>query len=46
MNTTIPVEITSILLPFAALFTKPVWGYAQTLVMGAILTTLKRTITS
>lgn len=44
MNTTIPVEITSILLPFAALFTKPVWGHAQTLVMGAILTTGKRTI--
>jgi hypothetical protein len=46
MNTTIPVEIASILLPFAAVFTKPVWGHAQTLLMGAILTTLKRTITS
>jgi hypothetical protein len=46
MNTTIPVEIASILLPFAALFTKPVWGHAQTLLMGAILTTGKRTITS
>lgn len=46
MNTTIPVEIASILLPFAAIFTKPVWSHVQTLVMGAILTTDKRTITS
>ncbi len=46
MNTTIPVEIAIIVLPFAALFTKPVWGHAQTLVMGAILTAGKRTITS
>lgn len=46
MNTTIPSEIASILLPFAAVFTKPVWDHAQTLVMGAILTTGKRTITS
>ncbi|MBD2365453.1 transposase [Anabaena minutissima FACHB-250] len=46
MNTTIPVEIASVLLPFAAVFTKPVWCHVQTLVMGAILTTGKRTITS
>ena len=46
MNTKIPVEIASILLPFAALFSKPVWGHAQTLLIGAILTTGKRTITS
>ncbi|MBD2524568.1 transposase, partial [Nostoc sp. FACHB-133] len=46
MNTTIPVEIASILLPFRALFTKPVWYHVQTLVIGAILTTGKRTITS
>jgi len=46
MNTTIPVEIASVLLPFAAVFTKPVWCHVQTLLMGAILTTLKRTITS
>jgi hypothetical protein len=42
----LPVEIASIILPFAALFSKPVWSHAQTLVMGAILTTGKRTITS
>ncbi len=46
MNRTIPVEIASILLPFAAVFTEPVWGRVQTLLMGAILTTGKRTITS
>jgi hypothetical protein len=46
MNTTIPVEIVSILLPFAAIFTKPVWSHVQTLVIGAILTTGKRTVTS
>ena len=46
MNTTIPVEIASVLLPFAAVFTKPVWCHVQTLLMGAILTTGKRTITS
>ena len=46
MNTKIPVEITSFLLPFAAIFTKPVWGHAQTLLMGAILTTGKRTMSS
>jgi hypothetical protein len=43
MNTKIPVEIASILLPFATLFTKPVWGYAQTLLMRGILTTGKLT---
>jgi hypothetical protein len=42
---TIPVEIASVLLPFAAVFTKPVWCHVQTLLMGAILTTGKRTIT-
>lgn len=46
MNTKIPVEIASIVLPFATLFTKPVWNNAQTLLVGAILTTGKRTITS
>lgn len=46
VNTVIPVEIASIVLPFAALFTKPVWGHVQILLVGAILTTGKRTITS
>jgi hypothetical protein len=46
MNTIIPVEIASIVMPFAALFTKPVWRNAQILLVGAILTTGKRTITA
>lgn len=46
MNTIIPVEIASIVLPFATLFSKPVWSNAQILLVGAILTTGKRTITS
>lgn len=41
-----PVEIASIVLPFAALFTKPVWSHIQILLVGVILTTGKRTITS
>jgi hypothetical protein len=46
VNTNLPVEIASMLLPFAVLFTKPVWSHAQILLVGAILTTGKRTITS
>jgi DDE superfamily endonuclease len=46
VNTIIPVEIASVVMPFAALFTKPVWKHAQILLVGAILTTGKRTITS
>ncbi|MEH1985206.1 IS701 family transposase [Nostoc sp.] len=46
MNTTIPVEIATIFLQFATIFTKPVWSHAQILLVGAILTTGKRTITS
>jgi hypothetical protein len=46
VNTTIPVEIVTIVLPFATIFTKPVWSHAQILLVGAILTTGKRTITS
>ena len=46
MNLNLPVEIVSIILPFAALFSKPVWSHAQILLVGAILATGKRTITS
>ena len=42
----LPVEIASIILPFAALFSKRVWCHAQVLVVGAILATGKRTVTS
>lgn len=46
MNTVIAVEIASIVLPFATLFSKPVWSQALFLLVGAILTTGKRTMTS
>lgn len=45
MSPNLPVEIASIILPFAALFSKRVWCHAQILVVGAILATGKRTIT-
>ena len=46
MSLSLPVEVAKIILPFAALFSKRVWGHAQILVVGAILATGKRTITS
>ena len=42
----LPVQVASIIEPFAAVFSKRVWCQAQILVVGAILTTGKRTITS
>jgi len=39
VNAMIPVEIAGIILPFAGLFTKPVWNHVQILLVGAILTT-------
>ena len=41
-----PTEVARILQPFAVMFTKPVWARIQILLVGAILTTGKRTITS
>jgi hypothetical protein len=46
VNLNLPVEIISIILPFAALFSKPVWSHVQILLVGAILVTGKRTMTS
>ena len=46
MSLNLPVEVASIIEPFAALFSKRVWDQAQVLLVGAILTTGKRTITS
>ena len=46
MNLKMPPEVARLLQPFAAIFTKPVWARAQILLVGAILTTGKRTITS
>ena len=46
MSFNLPVEIISVLLPFSELFSKKVWNHVQLLLVGAILTTGKRTITS
>ena len=46
MSLSLPVEIANIILPFAPLFSKRVWSHAQILVVGALLATGKRTITS
>ncbi len=46
MNLKLPVEIASIILPFAELFSKSVWHQAQVMIIGAILATGKRTVTS
>ena len=46
MNFNLPIEIISVLLPFAELFSKKIWNHVQLLLVGAILTTGKRTITS
>ena len=46
MSLNLPVEVASIIEPFAALFSKRVWDQAQVLLVGAILTTGKRTVTS
>ena len=46
MSFNLPVEIISVLLPFADLFTKKVWNHVQLMLVGSILTTGKRTVTS
>jgi hypothetical protein len=43
---TLPSEYSTILSTFAPFFTKRIWTYVQVLVMGAILTPGKRTVTS
>lgn len=42
----VPLEVQTILLPFAPLFSTPVWQNACTLFIGAILSISKRTVTS
>ncbi len=42
----LPVEIASVIESFAALFSKRIWYQAQVLIVGAILATGKRTVTS
>lgn len=46
MSLNLPVEVASIIESFAALFSKRVWYQAQVLIVGAILATGKRTVTS
>jgi hypothetical protein len=41
---TLPAECTSAILPFAPVFSKRVWKYAQTLLVGAILAPAQRTV--
>lgn len=43
---TLPCELTSLIVGFAPLFSKPVWKHAQVLVAGAILAPGQRTVTS
>jgi hypothetical protein len=46
MNFHLPVEIIGVLLPFADLFSKKVWNHVQIMLVGSILATGKRTVTS
>ena len=46
MSFNLPVEIISVLLPFANLFSKKVWNHVQIMLVGSILATGKRTVTS
>lgn len=42
----LPKEFLALMLPFAALFSKPVWEHAVALVTGAILAPGKRTVSA
>ena len=43
---TLPFELTTLIVAFAPLFSKPVWRHVQVLIAGAILAPGKRTVTS
>jgi hypothetical protein len=43
---TLPGGMIRVLLPFAPLFSKSVWGHVQVLIVGAILAPGKRTVAS
>lgn len=43
---TLPVELLPLIIVFQPLFSKPVWRHAQLLLVGAILATGKRTVSS
>ena len=40
----LPNAIVAVLMPFATLFSKPIWSKAQLLLVGAILTAGQRTV--
>lgn len=46
MSLNLPVEVAGVIESFATLFSKRVWCQAQVLIVGAILATNKRTVTS
>jgi hypothetical protein len=46
MSFNLPVEIISVLLPFGNLFSQKIWNHVQLMLVGSILTTGKRTVTS
>src|SRR5690349_14716828 len=46
MMPTLPAELLPLIVEFQPLFSKPVWENAQTLLVGAILTIGKRTVTA
>jgi len=43
---TLPIEIVSVIVAFAPLFSQPVWRYAPVLLVGAILAPGQRTVTA
>src|SRR5215216_2291664 len=43
---TLPLELTNLIVAFAPLFSKPVFQHAQVLLVGALLSPGKRTVTS
>ena len=43
---TLPAELLHLIVVFAPLFSKPVWGHAQVLLVGAILAPGRRTVTA
>ncbi|MFM2315189.1 MAG: hypothetical protein RLZZ04_4465 [Cyanobacteriota bacterium] len=46
MSFNLPAEVVKIFLPFAQLFSPRVWNHVQVLLVGSILTTGKRTVSS
>ena len=46
MSFNLPAEVAKVLLPFAQLFSTRVWNHVQVLLVGSILATGKRTVTS